>query len=262
MRSTGTVVFDRRHGEILRARRPACAELAPCCHAAADGKMARTMSTDRIVTLRGDQELVARAGDLIAGARQEFLVAATDPWTFSPGVNAAFARGKRPHMAPGMVMRKLYTPRAVADAESVRRLLKIAATGPEVRIAAAPLTHEAIVLDGRTAILAGAPESGVRTYTVVRTPEVVASIRSLIAATWETADGLAAFSGRPRPDLTEESRRILRTLGAGHTDETASRHLGMSLRTYRRRVAELMETLDATSRFQAGVRARDLGVGG
>jgi hypothetical protein len=121
------------------------------------------MRTDQNVTLRGDQEFVDRAGELVAGTRREFLCAAADPWTFSPGVNAAFARGKRPHLVPGMVMRKLYTPRAVADAESVRRLLRIAATGAEVRIAAAPLTHEAIVLDGRTAILAGAPESGVRT---------------------------------------------------------------------------------------------------
>lgn len=33
----------------------------------------------------------------------------------------------------------------------------------------------------------------------------------------------------------------------------------MSLRTYRRRVAELLAGLDAASRFQAGVRAGELG---
>ncbi len=48
-----------------------------------------------------------------------------------------------------------------------------------------------------------------------------------------------------------------RMLSAGHTDEAASRQLGVSLRTYRRRVAELMAMLDATSRFQAGIRARE-----
>jgi DNA-binding NarL/FixJ family response regulator len=34
----------------------------------------------------------------------------------------------------------------------------------------------------------------------------------------------------------------------------------LSLRTYRRRVAELMTALGATSRFQAGARAHELGL--
>ncbi len=38
------------------------------------------------------------------------------------------------------------------------------------------------------------------------------------------------------------------------------RRLGTSLRTYRRRVAELMTALEAGSRFQAGVRAGELGL--
>jgi hypothetical protein len=36
----------------------------------------------------------------------------------------------------------------------------------------------------------------------------------------------------------------------------------MSLRTYRRRVAELLNALDAGSRFQAGMRAGELGLNG
>jgi DNA-binding NarL/FixJ family response regulator len=51
-----------------------------------------------------------------------------------------------------------------------------------------------------------------------------------------------------------------RRLGAGLTDEAAARRLGTSLRTYRRRVAELMAALEAGSRFQAGVRAGELGL--
>ncbi len=38
------------------------------------------------------------------------------------------------------------------------------------------------------------------------------------------------------------------------------RRLGTSLRTYRRRVAELMTALESGSRFQAGVRASKLGL--
>jgi hypothetical protein len=39
---------------------------------------------------------------------------------------------------------------------------------------------------------------------------------------------------------------------AGLSDEAAARRPGTSLRTYRRRVAELMAALEAGSRFQAG----------
>lgn len=52
----------------------------------------------------------------------------------------------------------------------------------------------------------------------------------------------------------------LRVIPATMTDVTASRELGMSLRTYRRRVAELLVALGADSRFQAGVRAGELGL--
>ncbi|MEV0534300.1 DNA-binding response regulator [Kitasatospora sp. NPDC050463] len=214
------------------------------------------MSTDPIITLHGEQELVRRAGHLFVASREEFLVAATDLLTWSTGVNAAFAEGKRPHLVPGLTMRKLYTRRALADPESERRLLRIAASGIEVRISDGPLAREAIIIDRRTAILAGAPVRGVRTYTVVQSPEVVDGVRSLFRAAWESATGLADCATPPL--LTEQARQILRSLAAGHTDETGARVLGLSLRTYRRRVADLLTTLGATSRFQAGLLAQGL----
>ncbi|MFD9219662.1 DNA-binding response regulator [Streptomyces sp. NPDC060064] len=220
------------------------------------------MATDQIVTLRGEQELVRRAGHLFTGARQEFLCAAADLLTWSSGVNAAFAGGKRPPLTPGgLSMRKLYTTQALADAESERRLVRIVESGAQIRICAGPLAREAIVIDRQVAILAGTPVRGIRTYTVVRSPDVVDGVRSLIHATWETAADLADVRRTRPPVLNDQAREILRMLSAGHTDETASRHLGMSVRTYRRRVAELMTTLGATSRFQAGIRAREFGVG-
>jgi DNA-binding NarL/FixJ family response regulator len=49
-------------------------------------------------------------------------------------------------------------------------------------------------------------------------------------------------------------------LGSGLTDEAAAKRIGVSLRTYRRRVAELMARLEVDSRFQAGLRAGELGL--
>jgi DNA-binding CsgD family transcriptional regulator len=45
----------------------------------------------------------------------------------------------------------------------------------------------------------------------------------------------------------------------GHTDEAIAKRLGVSHRTARRIASELMERLDARSRFEAGVRALQQG---
>lgn len=169
------------------------------------------MSTDRIITLHGEQELVQRAGHLFVASHEEFLVAATDLMTWSAGVNAAFREGKRPHVVPGLTLRKLYSRRALADPESLRRLRRIAASGIEVRISDGPIAREAIVIDRRTAILVGAPVRGVRAYTVVQAPEVVDGVRSLFRATWETATELADCAAPP-PPLSEQARDTLRAL--------------------------------------------------
>jgi DNA-binding NarL/FixJ family response regulator len=94
----------------------------------------------------------------------------------------------------------------------------------------------------------------------VRSPEVVKSVRSLYWATWNASVDLAEFRRSRPPALNEQSREILRLMGGGYKDETAARHLGLSLRTYRRRVAEILALLDAESRFQAGLRAHELGL--
>ncbi|MEI5097778.1 DNA-binding response regulator [Streptomyces sp. PmtG] len=218
------------------------------------------MGSDAIVTLRGERELVLRAGDLFASAREEFLCGAADLVTWSGGVNAVFADGKRPPLKPqpcdGLAMRKVYTRQALGDAYSERRLAAIAASGADVRISAAPLAREAIVIDRRVAVLAGSRSRGPRTYTVVRVPEVVDGVRSLLYATWEAAEPLASALAAGAPVLDDEARLVLQALSDGLTDEAGARRLGMSLRTYRRRVAELMAELGATSRFQAGVRVR------
>ncbi|MFI6494765.1 hypothetical protein [Streptomyces sp. NPDC050564] len=47
-------------------------------------------------------------------------------------------------------------------------------------------------------------------------------------------------------------RQLLHLLTSGLKDEAAARHLGLSLRTVRRRIAALMDRTGANTRFQAG----------
>ena len=149
---------------------------------------------------------------------------------------------------------------AVTDEAQRAHLRRLDAAGAQVRISSAPLPHETIILDRRVAILAGQPSPLGREYTVTTSPVLVGGVYSLFTAAWEATIDLGACLRGEVPELTPEAREILRALGAGLTDEAAARRLGTSLRTYRRRVAELMAALEVGSRFRAGVRAGELGL--
>lgn len=51
-------------------------------------------------------------------------------------------------------------------------------------------------------------------------------------------------------DLPQQLMPVVEALLLGHTDEAASRKLGISPRTYSRRVAELLDCLEVGTRFQ------------
>ncbi|MER8003345.1 DNA-binding response regulator [Streptomyces sp. NPDC095613] len=213
------------------------------------------------VTIRGDLELVARTEHLFSSVREEFVCAARDLHTWNH-LGARHAAQERMRNSGARRVRKLYGPAAPADQRTREHMYELAGRGARVRIAATALPHETIVIDRRFAILAGVDAPGGREYTVTTAPAVVGGVYALFEAVWEHATDLGVFLSDEPPMLDTESRTVLRALGSGATDETAARELGMSLRTYRRRVAELLHTLGADSRFQAGVRAGELGLHG
>jgi hypothetical protein len=218
------------------------------------------VADDQTNTVRGDAELIARAGHLFDAVHEEFVCAARDLSTWSqPQARTAVARRVHSPGTGGPRVRKLMSPLALADEAQRAHLLGLG-EGAQVRISAAPLPHETIIIDRRVAILAGEASPLGREYTVTTSPALVGGIYSLFTAAWEAAIELGAYLRGEIPELAPEAREILRALGAGLTDEAAARRLGTSLRTYRRRVAELMAALEADSRFQAGVRAGELGL--
>lgn len=78
---------------------------------------------------------------------------------------------------------------------------------------------------------------------------------ALFETTWESAQPLGEVVPTDPHGLTGQQTTALRLLAGGHTDETIAKRLGVSHRTARRIASELMDRLDARSRFEAGVRA-------
>ena len=202
--------------------------------------------------VRGEAELFERTKHLFVTAT-EISCAAHDLNTWSVAQPTTTEREQSLH---GMTVRKMYRPGVLLDPGLAGHLRRMADGGARIRITEREI-NETILLDRRIAILAGERVGDVRGYTVVSSPDLVKGIQSLFEAAWHSATDLASYQAR----FTElGAREILEQLASGCKDETASRALGVSLRTYRRRVAELMEILGASSRFQAGARAREAGL--
>jgi DNA-binding NarL/FixJ family response regulator len=219
------------------------------------------VTDDQTSTVRGDAELIARAGHLFDAVHEEFVCAARDLATWSqPEARSAIAKRVLAPAGVSFTVRKLWSPLVLADEVQRAHLRRLDAAGAQVRISSAPLPHETIILDRRVAILAGQPSPLGREFTVTTSPVLVGGVCALFNAAWEAATELAAYFRGGRPELPPEAQEILQALGAGLTDEAAARQLGTSLRTYRRRVAGLMAALEAGSRFQAGMRAGELGL--
>jgi DNA-binding NarL/FixJ family response regulator len=87
---------------------------------------------------------------------------------------------------------------------------------------------------------------------------MVAVLRQFFEHFWATSSDLIMEEGGGTVSGTRH-REVVRLLASGLTDEAIARKLGLSDRTVRRIVAELMQQVGAESRFQAGVKMVRLG---
>lgn len=89
--------------------------------------------------------------------------------------------------------------------------------------------------------------------------------RACLAAAWEYWHAAVAASFPAEEvavgglgELTPRQRQVIALLAADTRDEGIAETLGVSVRTVRSDLAELMETLGVRSRFAAGVRVKEL----
>ena len=210
---------------------------------------------NELVVIRGQRELYERTWHLFTSAKVEIACAANDLFTWVADQNPPPCPEKP---LPGFAIRKLYRPGILLDPAATQHVRHMAQRGAQIKITTDEI-NETILIDRRVAILAGDTAHGPRSFSVVWAADVVQAVGSLFDAAWRAGTDLEVYD-RELVELRQLAPRILQLLGSGCKDETAARTLALSVRTYRRRVAELMAALGANSRFQAGVRARELGL--
>ena len=80
-------------------------------------------------------------------------------------------------------------------------------------------------------------------------------MKALFEQTWLAASPLGEPAVVNESGLDAVERQMLNLLADGFTDEVVARKVGLSLRTLRRMMSEIMDRLGARSRFQAGKEA-------
>ncbi|MGL4340191.1 MAG: hypothetical protein ACRCSP_07205 [Rhodoglobus sp.] len=127
----------------------------------------------------------------------------------------------------------------------------------QVKIAKIPKSC-AMVTDGNVAVIAGSPLGQPR-FSETGDKASMTAFAALFENVWScgvSAHDRVAFEGSQH---VVGACQILDSLRIGLGDESAARELCVSVRTYRRYVAEALVVLKARSRFQAGVKATQLG---
>jgi DNA-binding CsgD family transcriptional regulator len=159
----------------------------------------------------------------------------------------------------GVAMRLLYLEAIRNDAATIGYARDIAALGAHIRTAPV-LPHRLFVCDRRIALVPLDPNVGGRGVACVTAPSVVATLIEFFDTIWHHATPLDIGNPvAPGTGLTATERELLTMLAAGSTDEAAAKRLGLSLRTVRRIMADLMSRLEASSRFEAGLKAAKKG---
>ncbi|MDX3854073.1 helix-turn-helix transcriptional regulator [Streptomyces sp. AK02-01A] len=163
----------------------------------------------------------------------------------------------------GIRMRSLFGAAALDDAETMAYLRELVRKGAEVRISRVPL-ERILIYDRAAALTPIDPADSIRGALLTREPGLVAALVSLFERMWGQAQELPVLVGEDGPESAGErpseiERRILESLTTADKDETGARDIGISVRTYRKYVAALMQRLDASNRFHAALLARERG---
>ncbi|MGW6056027.1 LuxR C-terminal-related transcriptional regulator [Streptomyces sp. NPDC055189] len=218
-----------------------------------DGRHSVATDVERIPGLTQVRDALTRAA---ANCRED-MVTVQPGGTRPPEVLQDALHRDSQMLARGVRMRTLYHHTARFNGPSQAYVARMSALGGEYRTAH-QLAGRLIMFDRELAFMTD--HDNQLGAVVVREPSVVHYLYEVFEQTWSqaqpfsdaAADGLEAVA----KDL---DRTILRLLATGLKDETIARRLGMSLRTTRKHISDMMQALGAESRFQAGVA---VGTGG
>jgi len=161
-------------------------------------------------------------------------------------------------LARGITIRGVYQDNILKDARLVAYARWLTTLGGQARTT--PTVPMLLVIyDREIAILPIDPHDSSTGAVEIRNSSVLALACALFEQIWSSARPLGDAPNANDAQPSAMHRQLLRILAAGHTDELAAKRLGISITTARRMMADIMNLLNARSRFQAGIQAAERG---
>jgi len=196
--------------------------------------------------LKGKPAINQRIADTIGACRDELLTAQAGGSRNPETLRVALERD-RLALARGAVMRTLYQHSARHDPATAAYVSEVTAAGAEVRTFD-EFFSRLIVVDRRTAFI---PATADRTAAAVVThPELVEYLADIFHRVWQRADPYMAHGTQnittPLQDL------IIRMLVDGETGKVIAQRLGISDRTFAKRITSLKAEYGVLTSFQLG----------
>ena len=176
----------------------------------------------------------------------------------SPGAIEAARRYDEEALERGVAIRTVGLDSIRNDEATLAYAEFLTDSGAEFRTAPL-LPPRMLLMDRHSALVPIDPENTRKGAIWLTSPGTLASLLALFELVWDIATPFGADRTPNREGLTSREQMLLTLLGRGLTDEAAAARIGVSHRTARRMMAELMERLGARSRFEAGLKAAQRG---
>jgi len=122
------------------------------------------------------------------------------------------------------------------------------------------LPMQMLISDQRTAVLPLDPSGQKVGIRVIRDPIIVDCLTAFFEQTWLSAMPLGLTITTKNNELTATQHTVIEMLALGYVDREIETKMAIDKRTVGRRVAEIMQILNAKTRFQAGAQAAKHGI--
>lgn len=218
-----------------------------------------THPAELVEVITGADNITGRVVQVQESARVQIRGFDKPPYVSAPGGNLG---DEHRRLADGIRYRVIYDREAIAIPGRLRDDILISSAQGERSRVRPELPVKMFLADDQLAVIpiSSSPHVVDAAY-VIHASALLQALVTLFEAEWDRAVPLAEVLGgaSPAPGLDTETSTLLTLLAAGQTDAGIGRALGWSPRTTQRRVQRLMLDLNATTRFQAGMTAKERG---
>lgn len=208
---------------------------------------------DRLVeVIVGRQAVATRFEQLLQGAQHELLVLDRPPYAADARRADTAVRGL---LGRQVTVRGVYAPESLEVPGALEQARSAARAGEQSRVHP-NVPMKLAIADHSFALLPLAIEDMIDSALGIHPSALLDALVQLFELLWQAAIPLISPPALESDgEAAPSDEQLLTLLAAGVKDDAIARQLAISKRTVSRRVAEMMDVLQARTRFQAGIQA-------